>query len=350
MSQQAKPLNVGIVGTGIFATDSHLPTIQRLSNEFTPYSCYNRTKAKAETFATKASIPSSNIHDSLEDIFLDEKVDVIDALLPVQYNLDAVKLAIKYNKPICFEKPLAANLEQAKEIVKLSRKSDLPIFVLEQWSYYKAVDILKSKLSEIGNVVSFSYKSTGPFNHKNKYLATGWRLKPEHIGGFLSDGGVHQLALLTGVLGSVNKVSAFTKQVNKLSGTDDIVYSSFKLESGVIGTFTYGSAFGASEKSCIFEIMGDNGSIKFDFSPAVTRTVTVLVGDGGADVKKEVIEIPDENLALDTEFEVFSKLVQTSDLSYVRTTPEVCFHHLAIVDAALKSSAKDGDSVTVEKP
>ena len=80
-------------------------------------------------------------------------------------------------------------------------------------------------------------------------MATGWRLKPEHIGGFLSDGGVHQLALLTEVLGDVESVSGLTQQLKEQSGTDDVLFSTLKTAKGAIGTFTYGSAFGATDKS-----------------------------------------------------------------------------------------------------
>ena len=97
-------------------------------------------------------------------------------------------------------------------------------------------------------------------------MATGWRLKPEHIGGFLSDGGVHQLALLTEVLGDVESVSGLTQQLKEQSGTDDVLFSTLKTAKGAIGTFTYGSAFGATDKSTFFKIFGTNGSATYDWS------------------------------------------------------------------------------------
>ncbi|ODV95418.1 hypothetical protein PACTADRAFT_50144 [Pachysolen tannophilus NRRL Y-2460] len=351
-SKTEKPLKLGIIGTGIFAVNNHLPTFEKLPNLYLPWACYNRTKAKAEDFAVKAKISSDKIHDSLESIVSDPDVDVIDALLPVQYNLDVVKLAVKYGKPLAMEKPIAANLDQAREIVKISKENpQLPIIILEQWSYYKAITILKEKLNEIGNVVSFTYKSTGPFYVSNKYLKTSWRAKPEHIGGFLSDGGVHQLALLTGVLGRVSKVSGLTKQVRKQSGADDILYSCMTMENGLIGTFTYGSAFGATKKSCVFEIMGDNGSISFDFTPKRVPTATVLIGaNGDVEPKEEVIQIENENSGTLKEFEVFSEALKTKDFTKILSTPEVCFHHLAVIDAALKSSSSGGNAIEVQTP
>ncbi|KAG7194493.1 uncharacterized protein KQ657_004708 [Scheffersomyces spartinae] len=345
----SSPLKVAIVGTGLFATATHLPTLQKLEN-VVPYSCYNRTKSKAEEFASKAGI--TKVYDSLEEVFQDKEVDVVDVLLPVQYNVEAVKLAVKYNKPICLEKPIAANLEQAKEIVQLDESSPtLPISILENWSYMNAIDILKNEvLPKIGDVISFTYRSTGAWNENNKYLTTSWRQNPQHIGGFLSDGGVHQLALLTGVLGAVDLISALTKQVRKASGDDDIVYSTVKMSSGVIGTFTYGSAFGATDKSSTFLIMGTNGSIEFDFSPSLPKKIIKYqTGDSAqAASAKQIIEV-DSNDTSAAEFSNFFEAVAQKDKSLILTKPRLAYHHLSIVGAALES-VKSGSFATVSSP
>ncbi|RLV96641.1 Uncharacterized protein JA1_000194 [Spathaspora sp. JA1] len=343
-------INFAVVGTGIFATDTHLPTIQKIP-DLKPAAAYNRTKSKAEQFATKAGIPQDKVYDTLEEVFQDKSIDFVDALLPVQFNLDAVKLAIEHNKPLAFEKPIAANLAQAKEIVQLSEKTELPIMILENWTYLTAIDTLKEVLPKIGEVVAFTYNATGPFHDSSKYLATGWRQKPEHIGGFLSDGGVHQLALLTEVLGEVESVSGLTKQLREASGTDDILFSTFKLKSGVIGTFTYGSSFGATDKSTSFTIFGTNGSIVYDWSPSLPKpTVTYQVGSTSSTASgKTSIEI-NEIDTIEAEFKNFRDVVRAKDKKLVKVTPRKAFHHLAIVAAALDSSKKNGANVEVASP
>lgn len=343
-------LNVGVVGTGIFATDNHLPTIQKIDS-LKPYAAFNRTKSKAEAFAEKANIDKSNVYDSLDKLLENPSVDFVDALLPVQTNLDVIQKAVEHKKPIAVEKPIAANLDQARQIVKLAETTDIPIGILEQWAFFNSIEQVKETLSKIGDVVSFTYRSTGPWNANNKYLATGWRQKPEHIGGFLSDGGVHQLALLTEILGEVDSVSGHTKQVREESGTDDILFSTFKMKSGVIGTFTYGSAFGATEKSTSLIIYGTKGSIVYDFSPSLKKpTITYQTGSSAQEAsEKTTIEI-DEVDAIKAEFENFAKAVEAKDKSLIKVPPAKAFHHLAIVAAALESSKKEGSSVKVESP
>lgn len=341
-------LNVAIVGTGIFATDRHLPTIRSI-DKLVPYAAYNRTKSKAVTFAEKAGISLENVYDTVEELFANPKVDFVDALLPVQTNVDIIRSAIKYNKPIAVEKPIAANMAQAREIVELAASTDLPIGILEQWAFFNGIKEVKKVLPAIGDVVSFTYRATGPWNANNKYLSTSWRQKPEHIGGFLSDGGVHQLALLTEILGPVASVSGLTKQVREQSGTDDTLFSTFKLQSGVIGTFTYGSAFGATDKSTSLTVYGTLGSLVYDFSPSLKKpTITYQTGSSNADAsEKTVVEI-DEVDSIQEEFKNFAAAVEANDKTLIRVPPAKAFHHLAIVAAALESSKNDGASVKVE--
>ena len=341
-------LNVGIVGTGIFASDAHLPAIQAI-DKLKPAAAYNRTKSKADVFAEKAGIPSGNVYESVDALLENPEIDFVDALLPVQSNVDIIRNAIKHEKPIVIEKPIAANMKQAREIVELASSTDLPIGILEQWAFFSSIGKLREILPQIGNIVSFTYKATGPWNANNKYLATAWRQNPEHIGGFLSDGGVHQLALLTEILGHVEYVSGHTRQVRKESGTDDILFSSLKLTSGVIGTFTYGSAFGATDKSTSLVIYADNGSVTYDFSPSLPKpTITYQTGANAQEAsKKTVIEIDEVN-AIQEEFKNFASAVEAKDKSLVVVPPAKAFYHLAIIAAALESSKNNGSSVKVE--
>lgn len=346
----SKELKAAVIGTGIFATDQHLPTFNKIPY-ITPVSCYNRTKAKAEVFAEKAQIDKSKIYESLEEAFKDDNVDFVDALLPVQYNLDVVKLAVENKKPLALEKPLAANLKQASEIVKVAESSDVPIGILENVAFNKAVGLLQEQLPKIGKVVGFNYRSTGPYNSDNKYLATSWRQKPEHIGGYLSDGGVHQLTFLTEVLGPVAYVSAQAAQLRELSGCEDHLFSTFKLESGAIGTFTYGTVFGASKKVWEFNIYGDKGSLDFYWDlDAGEPTISLREGENKKDTSAPIVTVVKEVDAYEQEFINFADAVFKNDKSVLGVSPRKAFHHLAIVDAALKSSSDNGSSVKVAQP
>jgi predicted dehydrogenase len=349
MSEQ-KQINVAIIGTGIFATKSHFPSLNN-SEYFKPVACYNRTTEKAEKFSQLVN-PPLKVYNELDDAFKDPEIDLIDALLPVQYNVNIVEKAVKFNKNIVIEKPIAANINQAREIVKIAEQSpNILIAVNEHWVYLKAVNQLKTAITKIGKVIGFNYHSTGSFNFNNQYLTTSWRQKPEHVGGFLSDGGVHQLALLTSVLGNVESLNARTIQVRPQSGDVDVVWALCKMESGVIGSFNYGSSFGNKEKKGYFEILGDNGSIYFDFSPKNGDRFILRTGGLTAEDEKteQEFHIENENWSTATEFDLLGKELNGITGSVI-CWPRVAFHHLALVDAMVKSSQNDGNTVVIERP
>ncbi|CAN3369938.1 hypothetical protein DICA3_F29096 [Diutina catenulata] len=338
------PYKLAVIGTGIFATDTHLPVLKR-NTDIDVYSCFNRTKAKAEKFAETSG--AQKVYDSLDEVFEDSSVDIVDALLPVQTNLEVVKRAIAAKKPLSIEKPIAANLDQAREIVKITKESDVPVLVLENWCFRNAIPKLTELVKDI-DPVGFTYRSTGPFVPTSKYMATGWRQKPEHIGGYLSDGGVHQLALLTDVLGPVKSVSGLTKQLRDLSGDKDILFSTFTMDSGVIGTFTYGSAFGATEKKLQFEIYGTKGSIVYDFSPSLKQSkITVRKGEDANNMAEPEVFDFEEGDTIEAEFANFIDAVKSNDKSKLKCTPERAFHHFAVIVACVQS---EGKLVDVERP
>ncbi|SCU86209.1 LADA_0D13014g1_1 [Lachancea dasiensis] len=346
-------LTVGIVGTGLFAKGSHLPAYQAMSDKFKPAAAFNRTKSKAEAFAEDAGIPKDKVYDNLDEILADDSIDFIDALLPVQFNAQTVEKCVAANKPVILEKPISATIAGARELVKIAESTDVPVAIAENWLYLNSAIELKKHLADIGPVTAFTYNSTGPFITNNKYLATTWRQKPEHIGGFLSDGGVHQLALLTEVLGEIGSVSALTKQVRKESGTDDVVFSTVKMkEDDVIGTFTYGSAFGSCEKWTYFKLYGLNGSVTLNLSDKKKPSITKIVGDS-AETSGEPQTIPIgelDSFGVNEEFLNFYEAVVKKDKTLIKGTPRIAFHHLACVAAFLESSSKKGDNVTVEQP
>lgn len=345
------PLNVGIIGTGIFATDRHLPSYQEMSDNFKVVAAFNRTKSKAVTFGEKAGLPQDKVYDDLDGIMNDPEVQMLDMLLPAQFNLDTVKRAIEAKKPVLLEKPIAATMAQAREIVKLADSVDIPIGIAENWLYLPCIDVARPFLEKIGPIVAFTHNSTGPFVTQNKYMSTSWRQNPEHIGGFLSDGGVHQLALVTELVGEIASVSALTKQVRKESGTVDIVFSTVSMkDSDVIGTFTYGSAFGATDKSVFLKIYGKNGTVTVELSDKKKPVVKARFGSSAEDCSEEEVHpVPvDETFGVNSEFLNFHEAVTKKDKKIFKSTPRVAFHHLACVAAFLESSEKNGDHVKVE--
>lgn len=340
-------MKIGVVGTGIFATDSHLPAFKE-AGDIEVVSAYNRTKSKAVVFAQTASGGSAKVHDSIDELLKDPEVEAVDGLLPVDTNLLLVQKAISAGKPLAFEKPIAHNLEDAKKIVELAKNSDLPIMVLENWCYHNRTLKLQELLPRIGKVATFLYQTTGSF-FLSKYHQTAWRQNPTHIGGFISDGGVHDIALITEVLGKVSEVNARAAQLHKESGDIDTLIAQLVLESGAFGSFTYAKAFGATTPVQKFQIFGTEGTLILDFSKDQPSKIVLSTGPDGDNMTTETFDLAPEPVnGVVAEFQNFKQAVKSGDKSLILSTPEKAYHHFATIVACVESSQQNGATTSVQ--
>jgi len=148
------------------------------------------------------------------------------------------KAALAKGKHVIMEKPIAHNLEDGQKIVELAKEYPKQVFMIAENYAYKdsisaAAEIISCKINFqtcmeftnphpaglLGDVVTFSLVVVRQFDSvNNPYLATSWRQKPSHVGGYLSDGGVHWSAMLVATLGPVASVGALSRQIEAMNG------------------------------------------------------------------------------------------------------------------------------------
>ncbi|KAG2193031.1 hypothetical protein INT46_000004 [Mucor plumbeus] len=335
MSDQ--PIRIGIIGTGIFA-HRHNRAYQAVGNEkFQLVACANRSKDKALAFAKEVGITESAVYTSPFDLINDPNVDAVDVLLPVQFNREIIEAAVAANKHIMFEKPIAASLEDARKIVLLSQKAKTVVAVNENWSYHPLVCAVSEFVSQggIGEIINFTYDSARPYSPNSPYHATKWRQNPEHPGGYLSDGCVHDMAHLVPILGKFSSVAAFATKRHAIHVCEDTLATSIKLENGGVGVanFTFSTA-GIKKMNLV--VHGTKGTIEL-----TDDTDVKLFNDVGESVDISPItslkaNAPGNGLAdVEGELSAFYDTVRSGKSLGVST--EEAFHHLAFIVASLKS-------------
>lgn len=229
-------VNLGIIGCGIAANKLHRPALEKLRDKFRITCVCNHTRPKAEEFAKKVG----NVPFVLDynDLLARPDVDAVDIMLPIHLNYPVTRAALEAGKHVLVEKPLAANLDEAAEMVEFECRYDRVMMVAENFRYHPVYVRLKERIDagEIGRVHSafwnnFMYVNSGP------YLATQWRLNHKHIGGFVVDGGVHNIAAMRMLFGDITAGRAFTLQNNPAIGKIDCISLQFETEAGVKGVF-----------------------------------------------------------------------------------------------------------------
>ncbi|KAI8997512.1 hypothetical protein BDB01DRAFT_771395 [Pilobolus umbonatus] len=333
----AEPIRIGIIGTGIFAHRHHRAYQSVGTDKYQLVACANRSMDKAKAFAEEVGIPESAVYTNPIDLIQDPNVDAVDVILPIQFNKEMIEAAIAANKHIMFEKPIAASMEDARSIVHLAKKSDVVVSVNENWAYHPMAHAVAEYIKDggIGDIITFTYDSARPFNADSPYHKTAWRQNPEHPGGYLSDGCVHDLAHIIPIVGHVQSVGAFATQRHKIHADKDTLSATIRLGSGATGVanFTFCTA---GIKRMNLMVYGSKGSIRL-----VDDNEVELYNEKGEKKSVDCItecqkNAPGNGLS-DVEGELSAFYDTVRHNKPLGITPEDAFHHLAFIVAALKS-------------
>lgn len=254
-------IKLGVAGCGIAAKRFHWPAIDSLDGKYEVIGVTNRSRDKAVNFAEL--VGGAEIFDSYEDMLKLEELDAVDLALPIKLNPGFIEKAIKHNLDVICEKPIAPNVRQGKRVVEVKRQTDKVIYIAENFrhreKFKRAKKIIEKR--KIGQPRFAIRQDWQGMTTKNDFVQTSWREDPDHIGGFLSDGGVHHVASLRQVLGEIEMVSGFTGKMSNLPGSHDSIELSLQFQNGTLGN--YFASYGVEGESR-FEIHGDQGRLKIE--------------------------------------------------------------------------------------
>jgi predicted dehydrogenase len=176
------------------------------------------------------------------------------------------------------EKPIAASLEQAREMADYDKKyPSLVTMVAENFRYspglLKVRDIISA--GSIGDVYSVHWDDFNMIDTSVPYLHTRWRLEHKYPGGFVMDAGVHNIAGLRMLLGELEVKSAKTLSINPDIGEVDSITMTFETQGGVFGCFNdYFSSNGFNENR--LAVLGTKGSVVL--KPEGAKKVVTVAG------------------------------------------------------------------------
>jgi predicted dehydrogenase len=256
-----KKIRLGIIGCGIAANELHLPALRKLSAYFEITAVCNHTEPKAKRFAQKVGgVPwYLDYHDLLARF----DVDAVAILLPIQLNCQVTLDALKAGKHVLLEKPLAANRKEAQKLVSAERNTNLVTQVAENFRYHPGLHWLKQQITNgaIGKPYALFWNVFHLMDGKNKYAQTAWRITHQYAGGFITDGGIHNIAAIRFLFGSMTEQKALLKSVNTKIGEADSFTLQFICESQVMGVLNiFISTRGFTENKII--VLGETGSIR----------------------------------------------------------------------------------------
>jgi predicted dehydrogenase len=147
----AKKLNIGLIGYG-FMGRTHSNAYHKVKHFFDiPYEPVLKlvcglVEEEAKAFAEKWEYESytTDWHKVIED----ENIDVVEICVPNNLHAEIAIAAAKAGKAICCEKPLALNVAQAEEMVKVVEDAGVPNLVSFNYRRVPAVTLAKMLIDE----------------------------------------------------------------------------------------------------------------------------------------------------------------------------------------------------------
>lgn len=274
-------IRIGLIGYG-FIGKVHTLAYQSLPLVYDPMPARVRlvgVSAASRESVQKAIDQAGYTFGSTDwrEVVAREDIDVIDCCVPNQLHYEVVMAALRAGKHVYCDKPLAANLAQARDMLAEARRCGVQHRMTFHLRFVPALMRAKQLVEEgfLGQVFSFRacYLHSG-YVDPNRPMS--WRLDAAAGGGALVDLGSHVLDLLRYLLGDFAEVFAVTETFIKerpLPGqperrvavtVDDLTMLTLRTVDGALGSVEASRLATGTNDDMRIEIYGQRGALRFN--------------------------------------------------------------------------------------
>ncbi|KAL9082789.1 MAG: hypothetical protein Q9159_006165 [Coniocarpon cinnabarinum] len=345
------PIGVALIGSGIFAREEHLPAILD-----TPSLSLKAVYSRTLESAAKLSEP---LHEKIDwysseteaegrgykDLLSNTNIKGVIIALPISAQPAFIREALQAGKHVLSEKPIAKDVNTAHELLSFYRSSiavdRISWSVGENYRFVETHVFAASEVQRLGRILGFRGRFNRDIKPGGKYYETAWRKVPEYQGGFLLDAGVHFTAVLRLLLGpedgKLEKLSAFTCQLQEHLPPVDTANATLKCKSGASGVFEM--SVGSTFKGGGFSIACEDGTVTILGDSVVTadkyghESAKHFKSEGWGGVNHEV--------------KCWAEGMQTGKWN-PRMKPEEALADLEIIEAMLQSGERDGAPIDLK--
>ncbi len=331
-------LRLAVIGTGMAWERLHLPALKELKDYSEIVALSNTSEEKLIKAADEIGLTHDHIYQDYHEMLKGEQIDVVNIAVPIDMNYLISEEVAKAGFNIICEKPLAPNLDQAEDYLKLQEKYGVKILIAENFRYNAETILIKQLIDEkkIGEVLYFIKNNVSNFEDamvQDTFAAKEWRQHPDFKGGAVLDAGVHDIAACETIFGDVESVSAFGKPQKEDYAPFSAITSILLFKNGVIGNYNYCVKGKELQAPLVgFRIFGTEGEIYLE--DRMCGAINVMYK---ADNRHEVINYtPDRGYY--NEFRNFYEALVGNER--IQVTPEVELKDARIVFTILKSANK----------
>lgn len=202
-----RPLRIGIVGTGRWATDAHIPGF-RACPDVELVALSGRDPARAGEVADRVGIP--HVFSSVAEMVDGVELDAVSVVSADDHHAEDAGAVIGAGVHVLCEKPLAVTYASARELAEAGVASGVLTKVGFVMRYAPAVMRLKELIDggDLGTPhLLQAFQQNGQFIEPTTPMH--WKMLPQRTGGgAVVEYGIHTLDLARWLLGDVARVCA----------------------------------------------------------------------------------------------------------------------------------------------
>ena len=244
-----------------------MPALKQLGHKIDLVACANRRRAKAEDYAKLMGIPL--VVDTAEQLLALPDIQAVLISLPIDIQPKYVKLALSRGIAVLSEKPVAPSVAVGRRLLKLTSSFRAPWLVGENFDFMphvrKLVQWIRSQ--RLGDLRMIQAVHIAKMDRNNPYFYTAWRRKPEFVGGFVVDGGVHLAHVVRLCVGMPVRVRNLTACFDKTLHPIDSAVAALEFHGGLLGTWT--SCFSSHYQGPMLRVYGSKGYAELNWDNAV---------------------------------------------------------------------------------
>lgn len=248
-------MKIGLLGTGAIA-NKHAQAYRNIG--FQLVACSNKTESRGRDFASRWG---AEFVPNYEDLCRYPGLDYIDVCTFPDFHLQPVRICASIGRPVLVQKPIATNLEEARQMLEITRAAGVTFGVVSQHRFDDSTIFLKRALAagRLGKV--FQADAYVKWFRSDAYYSRpikgSWQTEG---GGALMNQAIHQVDVLLYLIGAVNSVFGMWQlgARHKIE-SEDMVNALLRYESAATGVIQAATAIwpGYSER---IEIHGTKGS------------------------------------------------------------------------------------------
>ncbi|NER17840.1 Gfo/Idh/MocA family protein [Spongiivirga citrea] len=256
----------GIIGCGDVTEVKSGPAFNLIPKS-TLVAVMRRNKSKAQDYAIRHKV--SQWYDSVDALLENDTINSIYIATPPSSHIEYALRALKADKNVYLEKPMALNAKEAETICEAVNNSSGKLSVAHYRrklpAFVKVKELLKQNV--IGKVLVADIQILQPI--KSTIIANtvdNWRLNPQISGGgYFHDLAPHQIDLMYHYFGPFDKIEAFSITENGQDLVESIVNGIINFKNGIQfrGIWNFVATEKDKKDECI--IYGTKGSIRFYF-------------------------------------------------------------------------------------